>query len=415
MKVIQLSESDRAGGAAIAAYRLTRGLRALNVDSCMLVNKKIGQDTFTIGPSSIFDKIMSRVSPRLELIPPRFSHTGHDKISSAWPPDRLPQRLALLGADILNLHWLNHGFMRIETLRKFTQPIVWTLHDMWPFCGGEHYTGESERYKQGYRSDNRPVSESGLDINRWVWRRKKKAWAGRQDMVIVAPSQWLAKCAAESVLFQNLRIEILPNGIDHERFHPMDRVLARQILGLPADKKLILFGAGSATSDRRKGFHLLMEALKKLEAKNTKPDYELVVFGALSGETEVTSKIHYLGNLHDEISMAIVYAACDIFVLPSLEDNLPNTVLEALSSGTPVASFKIGGMPDMIEHKKNGFMAPSFDTSRLADGISWILSETQRWKRLSAAARETVEHAFTLRHFATRYLDLYQDILDNRK
>ncbi|HHJ35909.1 MAG TPA: glycosyltransferase [Gammaproteobacteria bacterium] len=412
MKVVQISEADKVGGAAIAASRLNRGLRVLGVDSCMLVNIKVDQDESVIGPTSRFDKIISRVSPLLERLPRQFSKTEYDLISSAWLPDRVSGRLVPLDADILNLHWINKGFMRIETLRKLKQPIVWTLHDMWPFCGGEHYTGESERYKKGYRFDNRPAGESGLDINRWIWLRKKKTWAAKKNMVIVTPSKWLAGCAAESVLFREHRIEVLPNGIDHERFHPIDRLLARQILGLPADKKLILFGAGFATSDKRKGFHLLVEALNRLEAKYSKIDYELVIFGASSGDSSFSAKAHYLGNLHDEISMAIIYAAADIFVLPSLEDNLPNTVLEALSCGTPVASFNIGGMPDMIEHERNGFMAPAFDTDLLAEGIAWILADTERWKDLSASARKTIEQSFTLKHFATRYLDLYRDILD---
>jgi len=412
MKVVQLSEADKVGGAAIAASRLNKGLVSLGVDSRMLVNIKVDQDESVTGPESRLDKIIYRVSPLLERLPPRLSKTEFDLISSAWVPDRIPRRLVPLDPDILNLHWVNKGFMRIETLQKLKQPIVWTLHDMWPFCGGEHYAGESDRYRKGYRFDNRPAGESGLDINRWIWLRKKKAWAARENMVIATPSKWLAACAAESMLFQEHRIEVLPNGIDHERFHPMDRPLARQILGLPEDKKIILFGAGSATSDKRKGFHLLVEALNKLEANHSAINYELAVFGASSGDSAFSAKVHYLGNLHDEISMAIVYAAADIFVLPSLEDNLPNTVLEALSCGTPVASFNIGGMPDMIEHEKNGFMAPAFDTSILSEGIAWILDDVERWKRLCVSARETIEKSFTLRHSAARYLDLYQDILD---
>lgn len=412
MKVVQLSESDREGGAAIAAYRLNTGLRSLNIDSCMLVNKKIGQDESVMAPISNLDRVVARAAPLVDRIPRQFSQTGYDRVSPAWVPDRLPRRLLPLDADILNLHWVNNGFMRIETLRKFKQPIVWTLHDMWSFCGGEHYAGESQRYKTGYHSDNRSAGESGFDINRWIWKRKMNAWIAKSDMVIATPSEWLARCAAESMLFQKHRIEVLPNGVDHERFHPIDRLLARQILGLPADKKLILFGAGSATSDKRKGFRLLVDALKKLEVNRPAFDYELVVFGASSGDTDFSAKTHYLGKLHDEISMAIVYAAADVFVVPSTEDNLPNTVLESMSCGTPVVAFHVGGIPDMVRHKNNGYLVAPFDTSELSEGLRWVVEDGIRWDTLSSAARLTILNAFTLKHAAGRYLELYKELLD---
>ena len=412
MRVVHLSESDHVGGAAIAAHRLNRGLRALDVDSCMLVNKKISQDESVVGPESRFDKAMSRVSPYIDRLLCKFTQTGYSLISPAWVPDHLLHRVSLLGADILNLHWINNGFMRIETLRKFRKPVIWTLHDMWPFCGGEHYCGESYRYKTGYLRNNRLDGESGLDINRWVWLRKKKAWSGLNEMVIATPSKWLAACAAESALFMGSRIEVLPNGVDHERFHPIEPLLARRVLGLPANKKLILFGAGSATSDKRKGFHLLVEALNKLEASNFKIDYELVVFGASSGEAGFSAKTHYLGNLSDEISMSIVYAAADIFVAPSVEDNLPNTVLEALSCGTPVIAFNTGGMPDMISHKQNGYLASGFNTSDLCDGMVWLMKDGQKYRELSDCARKTVIDNFTLEKSANRYLDVYKSMIE---
>ena len=232
-----------------------------------------------------------------------------------------------------------------------------------------------------------------------------------RNIVIATPSKWLAECAGNSDLFHNYRIAVLPNGVDHERFHPMDHSVARSILGLPEDKRLILFGSGSATSDKRKGFHLLVESLKKLESETNLADYELVVFGASSGDDSFSMKTHYLGRLQDEISMAIVYAAADVFVAPSLEDNLPNTVLESLSCGTPVVAFDIGGMPDMVSHKKNGYLASGFDTKELSKGLLWVMEDNQRWKHLSQEARRTVVQSFTLQRSASRYVDLYQDIL----
>jgi glycosyltransferase involved in cell wall biosynthesis len=378
----------------------------------MLVNEQSQQDEFIDSPTSGYDKIMARLAPRLERIAERFSCTSAGMVSPSWVPDRLSGRIKKHAPDILNLHWVNHGLMRIETLPRLRQPVVWTLHDMWAFAGGEHYVGESTRYIEGYNAENRPASCTGLDINRWIWKRKKKSWSNLRNIVIAAPSKWLAECASRSSLFRDYRIAVLPNGVDHERFHPIDRCVARNILGLPEEKKVILFGAGCATSDKRKGFHLLVEAIQKLEHEVNPANYELVVFGSKSGDGSFSMKTHYLGKLQDEISMALAYAAADVFVAPSLEDNLPNTVLESLSCGTPVVAFNIGGMPDMVSHKKNGYLAPGFDTNELANGLLWVVEDKLRWEKLSQEARSTVVQSFTLQRSASRYVDLYEELLE---
>jgi glycosyltransferase involved in cell wall biosynthesis len=230
-------------------------------------------------------------------------------------------------------------------------------------------------------------------------------------LVIASPSRWLAKCAGESALFRDLRIEVLPNGVDDDRFRPMDHAVVRRILELPQDRKLILFSAGSATSYKRKGYHLLVEALKKLETQVNPEDYALLVVGASSGASPFSIQTHFLGTLRDEISMALVYAAADVFVAPSIEENLANTVLESLSCGTPVVAFEVGGMPDMIVHQKNGYLASAFDTSDLAGALLWILKDKQRWKSLSAEARDRVVRSFSLQGAANRYLSLYEEML----
>ena len=410
MKILQVSTTAQLGGAGIAAFRLHKGLRSLGADSWMLVNRKKYSDKYILSPSNNFDKLMARVCPILDQVPTRFSGPRPNRESFAWAPNRLMARIKAESPDIVNLHWINDGFMRLETLAGIKLPIVWTLHDMWAFSGSEHYAGGSTRYKEGYESSNRPAGESGLDVSRWVWRRKKRSWPKVENMVVVTPSHWLAECARESVLFRDRRIEVLPNGVDHVRFHPMNHAIARNILGLPEEKKLILFGAGLSTSDKRKGFHLLVEALKKLEHDENPNDYQLMVFGASSGDDSFSMKTHYLGRVQDEISMAIVYAAADVFVAPSVEENLANTVLEALACGTPVVAFNIGGMPDMVTHKSNGYLARGFSTEELAEGIKWVVEDGQRWRELSEQARETVVRSFTLERSAQRYLDLYQDI-----
>jgi len=414
MKILQVSTENHSGGAGIAAYRLHKGLRSLGVDSRMLVSRKGCPDPTVHAPESTLDKLMARLGPLLDRIPGRLSATPEARLSSSWVPNRLLYNINGLECDLVNLHWVNDGFMRIEALPGIRKPVVWTLHDMWAFAGGEHYVGDSTRYKEGYSAVNRPADDTGLDINRWIWKRKKKAWAGLENVTIASPSRWLAACAAESALFKDFRVEVLPNGVDHKRFTPIDHATVRNILGLPTDKKLILFGAVSATSDNRKGYHLLLETLYKFEQRVGPDEYELVVFGASGANTTFKMKAHFLGTLHDEISMALVYAAADVFLAPSLEDNLPNTVLESLSCGTPVVAFDIGGMPDMVVHRHNGYLARRYDTTELAEGLHWVVADEIRREKLASAARKTVLDAFTLDMAAGRYLALYEDLLYSR-
>lgn len=415
MKVLQVNTSSQIGGAGIAAWRLHRGLRTLSTDSMMLVDKAAQSDTGVLTPATVLDKVMARANPILDRIPGQVAGVAQDRVSSSWMPTRLVTRINAVSPDIVNLHWINDGFLSTRGLTRIKQPLVWTLHDMWAFSGGEHYVGESTRYREGYTATNRPPGEKGLDVNRWIWSRKKVAWSGKlQDMVVVTPSRWLAGCAADSLLLGGQRIEVLPNGVDHERFRPMDHAVVREILGMPPNKKLILFGAGSPTIDKRKGFHLLLDALNRLETIAKAHTYQLVVFGASSSEQKFPFPVSYLGELNDEISMALVYAAADVFVAPSVQENLANTVLESLSCGTPVAAFDIGGMPDMIENGRNGCLAPAYDTTELAKAIVEMTEDNETWAKLSAGARQTVVNNFTLEKAASRYLELYEELLGGR-
>jgi glycosyltransferase involved in cell wall biosynthesis len=288
---------------------------------------------------------------------------------------------------------------------------------MWPFTGGCHYSGECDKYTQSCGHCPQLNSQQDGDISGWVWWRKAKAWKNL-NLTIVTPSQWLADCARNSSLFQDLRIEVIANGLDIQRYKPIEKKIARHLLGLPQDKQLILFGAMTATSDNRKGFHLLLPAIKKLsQGEIWQHKLELVVFGASEpvNPPDFGLKTHYLGRLNDDISLALVYAAADIFVAPSLEDNLPNTVMEALACGTPSVAFKIGGMPDMIEHQENGYLAHPYDIEDLAQGIHWVLEDSERYQKLCDCAREKVVREFTLEIQASKYLKLYNEVLQSFK
>jgi len=412
MKIAIVSESDGKAGGSATAYRLHKALRSAKQDSAMIVATATRHDASVDGPHTLFGRTWSKIAKNLDSLPARYFFYPDTKISPGWVPENTTRRVNSQEPDIVNLHWINHGFLRPESFCNFRAPIVWTLHDMWAFAGAEHYVGNSRRYIDGYLPSNRTAEESGWDLNRWVWRRKQKAWHGLQDKVtLLSPSHWLRDCARRSVLFRDYRIEVIPNGIDTQRFHPIDRSIARGILGLPLDKKIILFGAINGRANRIKGFDLFQGAMDVIQHDLSMSGIEIAVFGATepSAGPDFGLKSYYLGQLNDEISMALVYAAADVFVIPSREENLATTVLEALACGTPVVGFRVGGTPDMVIDGENGFLAEPNNVADMAACIKAVL--TGNSEAMSRAASSTIVEKFTLAHQVTRYMTLFEDVL----
>jgi len=417
VNILILSTSDIKGGAARATYRLHQGFQRIEVPSQMLVQTKYSDDRKVIGSpaSSGIGKVIAGARLSLDPLPLKlYPKRDRSYYSLQWLPDNIASKVAHLEPDVVNLHWINAGYLQIETLAKLNKPLVWTLHDMWAFTGGCHYNQECDKYTASCGACPQLGSSKDWDLSRWVWQRKAKAWK-HLNLTIVTPSSWLAKCASSSSLFKDLRVEIIPYGLDTEKYRPIERQVARELLRLPQDKQLVLFGSLKATSDKRKGFHLLQPALQELSQTGWQDKLELVIFGASRPENppELGFKTHYLGTLSDDLSLSLVYSAADVFVLPSLEDNLPNTVMEAISCGTPCVAFKIGGMPDMIEHEQNGYLAEPYQIDDLVQGIIWTLENEERHQKLSHRAREKAEREFALEIQARRYLSLFTKILEN--
>ncbi len=412
MKVLHISTSDTDGGAARAAYRLHNGLNNIGVNSQMLVQQKSSDDKTVFAPEMRLFQGIAWSKLTFDALPLKFYRQRRkNSLSLQYLPDRVVSRVGQIAPDIINLHWICAAFMQIETMRKLQGPFVWTLHDMWAFTGGCHYNGECDRYTASCGACPQLGSQQDWDLSSWVWQRKAKAWKDL-NLTIVSPSSWLAKCASSSSLFQDLRIEVIPNGLDTQRYRPINQRVARELLNLPQDKQLILFGALHATSETRKGFHLLQPALQKLSKSSWKDKLETVIFGASQPESldDSVFKAHYLGTIKDDLSLALVYSAADVFVLPSTQDNLPNTLMEAIACGTPCVSFKIGGVPDMIKHEKNGYLAQPFSTEDLAQGIVWVIENDERHQKLSFCAREKAEQEFSLEIQAHKYLSLFNEI-----
>ena len=416
MKVLHVCYSDTGGGAARAAFRIHRAQCEQGIDSRMLVVEKHSDDlrviaipirlrVFTLLANLIANWLLryqKTTNPIMHSL--NFFHCGVGKLINR------------LDVDVVNLHWVNCEMLSIGEIANINKPLVWTLHDMWGFSGAEHYDDLShpERYKQEYTRGNRPSHYSGWDLSAWVFRRKKRLWA-ENVFHIVTPSRWLKNCVEQSELFNSQQVSVIPNCIDRTVYKPLDKVFSRDVLNLPQDKKLILFGSMSSTSDTRKGFHFLRTVIQKM-AKN--PEWigkvELLVFGASHGDNEEQLGLpcHYLGHVRDDSSLALIYNSADVFVAPSMQDNLPNTLVEAMACGTLCVAFGIGGIPDIIDHKENGYIANAYSTQDLAQGVEWTLSRGDRLAQLKAAARDKAKLSFDIKKVASQYLKLYQRIIE---
>ena len=417
MNILHLSTSDISGGSARAAYRMHQGLQNAGVNSKMLVQEKHSYDETIIAPQIRLFQGIARAKLSFDALPLKL-YPQRDQstlFSLQWLPDRIMSQVAQLNPDVVNLHWVNGGFAQIETLAKFKCPLVWTIHDMWPFTGGCHYSGSCDRYMGSCGHCPQLQSNKSWDLSFWTLQRKIKAWKNL-DLTIVAISSWIAKCADSSSLFKDFRIEVIPNGLNVQTYRPIDRQAARQVLNLPQDKQLVCFGAIHASSDKRKGFHLLQSALHILSQTRWKEEIEVVVFGSSQPDKPVDLgfKTHYLGHLNDDISLATVYSSANVMVVPSLQEAFGQTASESLACATPVVAFNNTGLADIVEHQQNGYLARAFEIKDLAQGIAWILEDGDRHQKLSYRAREKAEQEFSLEVQANRYLKLFNEILQNQ-
>jgi glycosyltransferase involved in cell wall biosynthesis len=411
MKVLILNESDIDGGAARAAYRLHQGLQHLAVESQMLVRAKFSGDRTVVAQTTARTKL----GPPMDGLPLRvYRERSASQFSTQWFPDSAIASVKALHPDVINLHWVCNGYLAIETLPKFSQPLVWTVHDMWPFTGGCHYTGDCQKYLDACGACPQLKSRRDRDLARWVWQRKANAWRALK-LTLVSPSRWMAEQMQASALLRAVPIKVIPNGIDLQRYQPREKSVVRTLLNLPTDSSLIVFGAGGGTSDPRKGFALLQAALQRLAQTEWGTRIQLVVFGSVSPETPpaLGFPVHYLGKLQDDLSLAMVYAAADVFVAPSVQENLSNTVVEAIACGTPCVAFRIGGMPDLIDHHQTGYLAHPYEVEDLAQGIVWVLEDAERHQLLQIGARAKAEREFSEEIQAQRYRTLFAGLVDN--
>ncbi len=414
LKVLLLSKSDIVGGAARAAFRLHRALLIHNLSSQMKVAIKKTDCSLVDGPNSKLGKAFSILRPLLGDAIVSLQRTRNVVVHSpALLSAGFVNKLNSCFANVVHLHWIGGEFLSIKDIARIHKPVVWTLHDMWPFCGAEHYAPDdaAARWRQGYSKHNRPEGHGGLDIDRWTWKRKRRAWT--RSMHIVTPSRWLADCVHDSVLMGDWPVTVIPNPLDTRQFQPWPKDLARDILNLPPSVPLVLFGAIGGGRDPRKGWDLLRVALERIAHNQSG------VHGVIFGQSEPADlpqlglPLHWLGHLHDDATVALLYSAVDVAVVPSRQENLPQTGTEAQACGCPVVAFDCTGLPDVVEHGVTGYLARPYEPEDLAKGILWVLEDSERHVKLSAAARDRAVRLWSPKVVVPQYLEVYEAAIDH--
>ncbi|HZY40198.1 MAG TPA: glycosyltransferase family 4 protein [Mucilaginibacter sp.] len=420
MKVTLINTSDAGGGAPAACMRLLKALEQKQVDVHMLVQEK---KTSEPRVNSISNWFLGRQAAKFnflyERLPFIWFRAKTPEVRFAFSPANtstdISRQPAVTNADILHLHWTNFGFLSINDLEKLQQsgkPIVWTLHDMWTFTGGCHYAGDCDHFVKECGNCWMLKGANENDLSHSGWLRKLEMFKSAKNIVFVTCSNWLAEVAKTSSLLKDFRIEAIPNAIDTEIFSPKDQNATRERWDIDPAKKIILFGAANIL-DRRKGITYLVEALNVLREKYAgKDDLGIVIFGKNKSFdiSQLPFKVYEMNVINSQQAMAELYNLADVYVTPAIEDNLPNTVMEALACGTPVVAFNTGGIPDMVDHRQNGYLAEFKSAADFAAGINYVLTSDQK-SELSANARKKVLDNFTNALVAEKYIAVYKSIL----
>lgn len=383
MNIIHISTSDKIGGAALAANRLNKAFNQEGENSKMIVLTPSTTNKYITTIAKKKKKYLAKFKLALTESIKRHLLKPNYTISLGLCGYDLHKTKEVLEADVIYIHWTGFGFLSIKGLAKILElnkPTFIFMHDMWFITGGCHHSFECESYKT--LCTRCPKIENNLfksSISR-TFRLKKEYLTKYKNLHIITPSNWLANCVRQSALFKNNSISVIPNLIDTKLFKPIEKETARNILNLPKDKKIILFGAYGGKSDKYKGWSYLESAISKLKRN----DIIIVLLGGeISDEEKKQLKypIYSFGYLYDEYSTVLLYNSTDVYVTPSLAENFPNTILESLSCGTPVVGFNVGGIPDLIKHKQTGYLAEYKNDIDLANGISWILNHSNKYTK----------------------------------
>ena len=416
MKILIISSYETSGGGSIAAKRLSLALnKTPEAQAKFLVNVAQTNDQgVTEVANSKFKKRIWKLRLMIESIlflPFELSKKERYSFSTARFGKDISRHSLVQEADILHFHWINQDFLSHRNIRQLIQlgkPIVVTMHDVWYFTGGCHYSRECTNFTRSCGNCILIKHAGPNDMSHKAWEIKKNMYSDK--MKFVACSNWLAGLANQSSILASNSVIAIPNPIDRSVFNKRDKWESRKKFNLPEDKILLLFVAVKIDNER-KGYHYLSAALKSLYESDSaiKKDIEVIVMGKVSDPSLINFYFptHFLGSLNNPDSIVSCYNAADIFIAPSLEDNLPNTIVESISCGTPAVAFNIGGIPDIIDHKQNGYLAEYKNTDDLVTGIEWVLSQPE----ISERCLEKAENTFSERVVTHQFIDLYRSML----
>ncbi len=407
MKVLIINKKDISGGAARAAYRIHLGLLKYGVESEMLVMEKSSNDPRVhLIKLNLFDYLKRII---YKIVDKLYKKDKEELFSTASFGASINKSIKKIKPDLIHLHWIPRGFISLNELKKIDRPIAWSLHDMWPFTGGCHYDNECGNFIKGCGFCPILFSNKNNDLSRKVFNRKQKAYESISKLTIIGLSRWMTGQASNSKLFKNSNVINLPNCIDTSFYRPLEKEEVRRKFNLPIEKKIILFGAMDATSDKRKGYEYLKKAINQLQISNI----ELLIVGNTNDVSKNEFKIqaNSIGNVNNDYTLVELFSAADVTIVPSLQENLSNVIMESLSCGTPVIGFNTGGNEDLIEHKQNGYLANLKDANSLQEGIEWVLEDDIRLKLLSKYSREKVLKEFDEEIVTEKYINEYNKLL----
>jgi glycosyltransferase involved in cell wall biosynthesis len=420
LKVVHLNTYDGNGGAGRACMRLNRALLSQNIDSKIIVHYKFGNNpdikTFN---RNVIQKSYTAATIILErILAKRFlKPDSRTPFSFTWFGRSVIRHPDVKNADIIHLHWINHGFLdpkHIAEIKKLGKPIVWTFHDSNAFTGGCHVRYTCDHYLQQCGNCPLLINAGDDDISHRIWKQKSKAYQ-QLDFSIAAPSSWMQASVKKSSLMKGKVVNHIPNTLETDVFKPADKKQAKKQAGLPTDKFIFLSGFMPSRKDLHKGTQYLLESMELLKRRLgvDTDQIEVVVFGNRGTENvpDFPFKTSFLGTINNDEKLALHYAAADAFLIPSLEDNLPYTVMESLSCGTPVIAFTTGGIPDMVQHERNGYLATYKSSESFADGMEWIIRHPER-EKLNQQARQTIMDTFSEEVIAKQHIEVYNNLLN---
>ena len=406
IKVAHVNYYENEGGAAIAVNRIIGAQKENGIDTKLVVANKKTIAADIVGPLTTLEEIKWKILTSINRKFEKFEKKKkYDSNSYNLIPNNFVNKINSLDIDIVNLHWIGNNLIPIKDIKKIKKPIVWTLHDMWPYAGSEHYTIHDRIFK-GYSKSNKPETNKGFDFEKYCWNLKKKHYP--KKMKIIATSDWQFRTAKKSLLFKDYEIEKILYPLDFNFWKPINKIDSRKILNLPKDKKIILIGAERLDS-YRKGFHLLYEIINGIESK----DILLIFFGKLSNKSIFNFdniKTLFFSNLAaNSIDLKILYSAADLFVAPSIQESFGITVQEAASCCLPTVCFKNNGIADTVKHHVNGYIANDADTKDFSRGIDWCLNKITN--ETMEKNLDILKKIFSYSTISEKYKSLYEKLI----